>query len=230
MRVIEEQDNKKRNQRIVTILAFCILGLAIIIGLIILLIWLNNRAKDLPNPDDNPNNQEVNDTSSESSYNRLLELVNIEANKYSYTPAEEIISFDYQAEIFHISASNTNKVYNYSIDMSSLSYTSIDQAYDYLMDNNPSNALPKVFDQSNIIDIPSSYTSRYITSDVKHKTVTTSLGDKTYITSTMYNITTEKINIIYNSELNTVIDNSYSPIEIYKTSKLYPLYKYIACK
>ena len=224
---IEEQDKKKR-QRIVIIIAFAILFIAIIIGLIFLLLWLNKVGRELPPNEETPPTDVIEDKSNE--YNRLLELVNIEANKYSYTPAEEIISFDYQAEIFYISASNTSKVYNYSIDMSSLSYTSIDQAYDYLMDNNPSNALPKVFDQSNIIDIPSSYTSRYITSDVKHKTVTTSLGDKTYITSTMYNIITEKINIIYNSELNTVIDNGYTPIEINKTSKLYPLYKYIACK
>ena len=227
MPVIEEQEKKKR-QRIVIIIAFAILFIATIIGLIFLLLWLNKVGRELPPNEETPPTDVIEDKSNE--YNRLLELVNLEANKYSYTPAEEIISFDYQAEIFYISASNTSKVYNYSIDMSSLSYASIDQAYDYLMDNNPSNALPKVFDQSNIIDIPGSYTSRYITSDVKHKTVTTSLGDKTYITSTMYNITTDKINIIYNSELNIVIDNGYIPIEINKTSKLYPLYKYIACE
>ena len=222
----EQQDKKKKK----TIIGLSIFGGLILIGLLILLIMLlsmRNKQIDNTDGDDSPSG-EVFD--SENIYNRLLEVVNIEATNNSYPVATDLISFDYQSTYFYITASNDSKVYNYSINMKSIDCASIDQAIEYLKDNNPSNAMAKVFDQSNVVTTPDSYINKYITSDVKYKCIATEIGANTYITSTMYNIANNKISVIYKGELNTAIDNSYTPKEIDITTDAYQIYKYIACK
>ena len=114
--------------------------------------------------------------------------------------------------------------------MKSIDCASIDQAIEYLKDNNPSNSMAKVFDQSNVVTTPDSYINKYITSDIKYKCIATEIGANTYITSTMYNIANNKISVIYKGELNTVIDNSYTPKDIDISTDAYQIYKYIACK
>ena len=228
---IEEQD-KKKNQRIITIIAFCILGVAIIIDLVILLIWLNNKAKEMPN--DTPKEPEVveeviEDKSNE--YNRLLELVNLEANNLSYTPATKVISIDFQDNNFYITASNDNKVYNYSINTSSIGPV-IEDALEYLLESDPDSSMTKVFDSYNLTNIPSEFTSKYLSSsDIKNNSIAFTSGDKTYITSTLYSVTTKKVNLIYKVDVNTVLDNSYSLIEINSNNEsIYSLYRYIATR
>ena len=225
MPVIEEKD-KKKNQRIVIIIAFAILFVGVIIGLIFLLLWLNKVGRELPPNEETPPTDVIEDKSSE--YNRLLQLVNDEASELSYSPATEVISFTSNNEYFYITACNDTKVYNYSIDRTSITSDPLE----YFLTHDVTSSMMEVLDSYNKGDIPSEFTSKYLTGeDVKHHTVSYTSGTKTYITSTIYNSTSKKVSVIYKVDINTVLDNSYAPIEINNSDQVqYSLYRYIATR
>ncbi|MBO4667578.1 MAG: hypothetical protein J5666_05595 [Bacilli bacterium] len=223
---IEEQD-KKKNQRIVIIIAFAILFVAIIIGLIFLLLWLDKKGKEIPpSGEDNTPTDVIEDKSTE--YNRLLQLVNSEATELSYTPATEVISFTSDNEYFYITACNDTKIYNYSIDRTSISSDPLE----YFLKHDVTSSMTEVLDSYNKGDISSEFTSKYLTSDnISNHSVSYTGGSKTYITSTIYNSVNKKVSVIYKVDIDTVLDNSYLPIEIDNTNQtLYSLYRYIATR
>lgn len=229
MPIIQEDQKKKRNERIVSIVVFSVLGVAILTGLIILFIWLANKAKELPLPDDSlPQEQEevIDDKSSE--YNRLLQLVNTEVNNYSYTPATSVVSFDYKDDKFYISARNEYDVYNYEIDMTSISYPTIEEAIEYLLDNDPTSSMAKALEKSSVCEIPSNFFNKYLAGDKKSWSAATEVGEKIYITSTIYDKTSKDIKVIYDTSLDILMDDSYIVTTIEQTSEVYPIYKYIA--
>ena len=226
---IEEEDKKKR-QRILIIITFAILFIAIIIGLIFLILWLNKKGKELP-PSGEPDTPTepvdvIEDKSNE--YNRLLELVNNEADEYSYSHATEVISFTSNDEYFYITASNDSKVYNYSIDITSLT----DNPLEYFLENDPTSSMMEVLDTYNKGDIPNEFTSKYLTGDnISNHSVSFTSGTKTYITSTIYNSTSKKVSVIYKVNADALINDSASPTEIDNTNQtLYSLYRYIATR
>lgn len=222
---IEEVD-KKRNQRIITIIAFCILGVAIIIGVVFLILWLDKKGKELPPSGDNTPTDVIEDKSTE--YNRLLQLVNSEATELSYAPATEVISFTFNNEYFYITACNAAKIYNYSIDRTSISTDPLG----YFLVHDVTSTMMEVLDSYNKGDIPSGYTSKYLTSDdMKNHTVSYTSGGKTYITSTIYDSINKKVSVIYKVDIDTLLDNSYIPTQIGNSHQtLYSLYRYIATR
>lgn len=224
--VVYDQQDKKRKERIVIIIAFCVLFLSIVIGVIIILLWLDKKGNDLPPSDDNAPTEVIEDKSNE--YNRLLQLVNNEASEYSYLPATEVISFLETAEYFSITACYDTKIYNYSIDRTSIT----DNALTYFLEHDPSSSMSEILDSYNKGDIPSYITSKYLTGDdVKHHTVSYTCGLKSYITSTIYNSTSKKVSVIYKVDTDTLINNSVTPTEIDNSNQtLYSLYRYIATR
>ena len=225
MPIIEEQDKKKK-QRLIIIIVFAILFVAIIIGAIFLILWLDKKGKELPPSGDDTPTDVIEDKSTE--YNRLLQLVNSEASELSYSPATEVISFTSNNEYFYITACNDTKVYNYSIDRTSITSDPLE----YFLVHDVTSSMMEVLDSYNKGDIPSEYTSKYLTGDnISHHSVSYTSGSKTYITSTIYNSTSKKVSVIYKTDIDTVLDNSYLPIEIDNTNQsLYSLYRYIATR
>lgn len=225
MPVIEEEDKKKR-QRIFIIVIFCVLFIALIIGLIFLLLWLNKVGRELPPNEETPPTDVIEDKSNE--YNRLLELVNDEVSELSYIPATEVVSFKSDNDYFYITACNDTKVYNYSIDRTSISTDPLE----YFLEHDVTSSMVEVLDSYNKEDIPSEITSKYLTGDdIKHHTVSYTSGFKSYITSTIYNSTSKKVSVIYKVDTDALINNSVTPTEIDNTNQtLYSLYRYIATR
>ena len=231
MTVVEEKNKQDKRKRIITIIALLILLVAIIIGAVFFFCWLANRGKE-QTPDNTPEEEEVIDnTESIQRYDRLLKLLNDEASANHYTAATELVSFHYdEAHKFYITGKNDTKVYDYSIDLTSVGFPTLEESLDYLLENDPSITTPKVFDNLNLLEAPESFTTKYVNDNIKHKSVSVTMGTKTYITSTMYESQTKKVFVIHQEELDTVLSSTYTPIEISKEQDSYPLYRYIAKK
>ena len=149
-------------------------------------------------------------------------------NALSYAPATEVISFTFNNEYFYITACNAAKIYNYSIDRTSISTDPLG----YFLVHDVTSTMMEVLDSYNKGDIPSGYTSKYLTSDdMKNHTVSYTSGGKTYITSTIYDSINKKVSVIYKVDIDTLLDNSYIPTQIGNSHQtLYSLYRYIATR
>ena len=219
----EEKKNNKTLKNIIMIVAFLIL---FIVGSIFFFYWLaKSQEKINPPSDDSTKVEEPDSELTINQYNRLLELLNMEAISNSVPLATELVTFHYDMTYrFYIVGRNDSRIYDYSIDMVSLSYPTIEESLEYLLENDPSSSMTEVFDNLTPVAIPDSFVTNYLTSEVKHKTSTVEMGSITFVSSTMYNTSSKKINVIYQQDVNNIVTNT----EIDKTSDVYPLYRYIA--
>ena len=230
MPVIEEKKNDNKTKRIVLIIAYSLLLIATIIGIIFFFYWMGLKSQQKVPNDDTPSEEVIDNTENIAKYNRLLEVLNDEATLNHYDEATELISFHFDAtNRFYLVGKNDTNIYDYSIDCGSIGVT-LEEAVDYLLENDPNTSMTKVFDRYNIEAVPNSFMTKYVNNNIKHKTVSMNISTKTYVTSTMYDVQSKKVFIIYHQELDLILDNSYTPIEIEKDSSCYPLYRYIATK
>ncbi len=143
------------------------------------------------------------------------------------TLANEVTSFSYKEKNFYISGYNGSTVYQYKVDLSSISLSSTPDALDYLKEHDVEGSYDITLNRCTPYE-SNDFTTKYVSEGVTGKYHIGAFGSKQYAYATL--LKGEQITVINGDTLTDTLSSTYTPTTINNSDPLYSIYKYIATK